>query len=554
MGLGRGAGLSPRRWPRHALFLSHRLSPFLLHRDSALGTFTRMRSQVGTSFAAGALLATLLASEMGVAEASALASTGLAIGASVLKQGLVMLFYAIVLANALLALLCVAVGAVIISSSTTPQARADWAQAGKDFVMYYRTLWYFAVQGGTLKDCPYFQPTREAVDDALRSPASLRQARVQLFSLALISKMWDRPHYRHESYAVDCRLNLRNVAVPGTGIPLSWFTYHPLLVWLALLVFNPMCCFAFALFIARNKGDMSAAARVFRECLLVPQDWFSFWQLNCRLATWHSFVTKDDGYLMEDKQTFLDAATAADIPVTPSLDVKAIVVKHRNEEGGLGFQSFKNAIHGGDWIIQERLFNSPALASFLPKNAPLSTLRVITASSLGLRPEFRKPGETKVQALSCAFRAGREGALTDHSSVLFDVNVTTGEVRRGTTSAHWCQLGLDKVLTTPWTSEHDQTHHPDSGKAVAGFTIPNMKEITRLVCNGHEKLMPHVPVVGWDVALTEKHGIVTLEVNLSCNFFRARFDKPAYFDLVERYFLDLEAQQTASMASDKRTD
>lgn len=509
----------------------------------------------------------VLCSGLSLVEASSIVQDGLAEGVAwgswLGRTTLVLLFYTVVIFNALLATMCLLVGTVVVMSATTPQARADWAKAGSDFADYYRTLWYFAVHNGTLKDCPYFRPEPsraarsgddEDLEDPLLSKASLRQARVQLFSLALVSRMWDKPHYRHESYAEDCRRNLRNVAVPGTGIPLSVFAKHVWLAWFAILVFNPVCCFAFALYIARTKGDLSVAARIFRECLLVPQDWFSFWQLNCRLATFHSFVTNDEGYAMEDKQAYLDAAAAAGVPITPSLEAPAIIVKHRNEEGGLGFQLFTNAIHGGDWIIQEQIKNGPAIASLLPKNAPLSTLRVITASSLGLSPAHRRLGEPDVVALSCAFRAGRAGAITDHSSILFDVNVKTGEVRRGTTSAHWYQLGLDKILTTPWTSEHDQTHHPDCGASIAGFTIPKMSEITRLVCQGHKQLMPHVPLVGWDVAITERFGIITLEVNLSCNFFRARFDKTAYFDLVERYFLDLEQLSKAVPGPAARMD
>jgi hypothetical protein len=40
-------------------------------------------------------------------------------------------------------------------------------------------------------------------------------ANVQLYSLALIFKMWDKPHYRSKSFQEDMINNLRNVAVPG---------------------------------------------------------------------------------------------------------------------------------------------------------------------------------------------------------------------------------------------------------------------------------------------------------------------------------------------------
>ncbi len=51
-------------------------------------------------------------------------------------------------------------------------------------------------------------------------------ARVQVYSLSLIFRMWSHPHYRSASFQQDMIDNLSNVAVPGTGIPLSWFCYH----------------------------------------------------------------------------------------------------------------------------------------------------------------------------------------------------------------------------------------------------------------------------------------------------------------------------------------
>ena len=49
-------------------------------------------------------------------------------------------------------------------------------------------------------------------------------------------------------------------------------------------------------------------------------------------------------------------------------------------KGGMGLFFFKNATEGGDWIIQERLENDAFVTSLLPDNAPLSTMRVISAS------------------------------------------------------------------------------------------------------------------------------------------------------------------------------
>jgi hypothetical protein len=47
-------------------------------------------------------------------------------------------------------------------------------------------------------------------------------------------------------------------------------------------------------------------------------------------------------------------------------------------------------------------------------------------------------------------------------------------------------------------------------------------------------------MAGWDVAMTAEAGMCLLEVNLSCNFFRGRFDQKAYFGLVGEYFSFLD--------------
>jgi len=142
--------------------------------------------------------------------------------------------------------------------------------------------------------------------------------------------------------------------------------------------------------------------------------------------------------------------------------------------------------------------------------------------------------------MSCVFRAGRAGAATDHSSILFDVDLRSGEILRGTTNAHWYRLGLKNVLKTPWVSTHDATHHPDCGTKITGEFIPEISKIKRLVENAHLVLLPDVPLAGWDVALTDK-GILLLEVNLSCNFFRGTFDIDMYIRFMDDYFTRLDA-------------
>ena len=246
------------------------------------------------------------------------------------------------------------------------------------------------------------------------------------------------------------------------------------------------------------------------------------------------------GYEMENKWTFLEEGSKKGVPVSPYLeDCPAIVVKHRNEEGGLGIHFYRNATDGGDWIIQKRILNGDWVKRHLPPNAPLSTFRVITQSRGALDVTDKECSKVEdVTALSCVFRAGRKNALTDHDSILFDVDVKTGEVLGGTTNAHWYRLGLTEVLPgrCPWrSSDHDVTHHPDGDIPVSGSVVPDIRDMLHLVETSHWKLCPDVPLVGWDVVLSadETLPVCLLEVNLSCNFFRGSFDRKVYLDFME---------------------
>lgn len=425
--------------------------------------------------------------------------------------------------------------AVIASTHTIVASTGPcktWTQATWDTVNFYRSiLFYF--RGGEPKSCPYF--------------AESPQARAQLYSLFLVLWMWNRPHYRAGSFQTDMLTNLRNVAIPGTGIALSWLVQFRIVAFVFLIIGYPLVCLVAGL----RKGGFRNAATAYTEQLLTPQDWFSFWRLNCVLASYHAHVTQAKGFGQEDKWTFLKSAQAAGIPVSPWLQHKNLVIKDKNEEGGMGIHFFSNAVQGGQWIIQEKLSNDAFISSLLPTSGPLSTLRVITSSKGGLRastlpkscasraPLPGSPLAEDISTLSCVFRAGRAHADTDHNCILFDVDCATGEIRKGTTNMHWYQLGLDKVLTTPWLNlRHTITSHPDcdGDTVVTGHTIPNISGIKHLCESAHLALLPDVPLAGWDVALTKEAGMCLLEVNLSCNFFRGSFDQEAYFDFVNEYF------------------
>lgn len=148
------------------------------------------------------------------------------------------------------------------------------------------------------------------------------------------------------------------------------------------------------------------------------------------------------------------------------------------------------------------------------------------------------------------FRAGRQGASTDHSSILFDVDVKTGVMQEGFTNAHWYQLGPLAPFRTNWRSTYETDTHPDNNVRVKGTRIEDMDDLLKLVRQAHFTLLPDVPLVGWDVALTSR-GVFLLEVNLSCNFFRGSFDREKYYQFMKDYFdmLDSRRKEEEAKAS-----
>lgn len=141
-------------------------------------------------------------------------------------------------------------------------------------------------------------------------------AHTQIFSLSLIFSMWSVKHYRNSSFQQDCLDTLVNVAIPGTGIPLSYFFYSYYTAVLLLFVLNPLICLMGAINKARKEKDASfnsfldLVAKHYAAHLFHPQDWFSFWRLNCILSSYHSMVTHNEGFLNEDKWHFLTLGKA----------------------------------------------------------------------------------------------------------------------------------------------------------------------------------------------------------------------------------------------------
>ncbi|GBF99570.1 hypothetical protein Rsub_12195 [Raphidocelis subcapitata] len=278
---------------------------------------------------------------------------------------------------------------------------------------YYAALAWVLATGCSIEAVPLLQ----------RDAAAL----VHVYSLAKTLQLWDSPHYRAPTLSDDLRANLKNVAVPGTGVPLSLFCSCRLAFLAFLLAVNPLLSAAGALYLAALRASASACpdasasgcrlrrvGALYRELLLAPRHWLASWRLNCLVVAWHARVAgASAGYDLEDKAAFLAEADRLGLPVAPYMRGARVFVKHRSVEGGQGIHVYRNFTAGGDWIIQEAIDNAPCLARLLPRGAPLSTFRVVTASVAWLeaREAQRGGGGSGDPAPSAALANGRARAL-----------------------------------------------------------------------------------------------------------------------------------------------
>ena len=197
---------------------------------------------------------------------------------------------------------------------------ADMAAALVDTQSYWRAMLHF-FRGGAYD-----------VDDRALINLSV-PGRVHCFARALHAMMWATPHYRCASWREDMRNNLKNVVLPGVGVPLSVLCFSRAAATAFLVLGIPTYSLAAALFnaprdsfdswptfVGAARAKIKVTLHLYRKYLLEPSDWFSIWRLNCSLAALHAYITADVGYQMEDKWVFLKEATQAGIPVTPWWD------------------------------------------------------------------------------------------------------------------------------------------------------------------------------------------------------------------------------------------
>jgi hypothetical protein len=143
----------------------------------------------------------------------------------------------------------------------------EFLLAVRDTYEYWRSIAFFA-RGGPYEMSPYF--------------ASNMKAKVHTYARALPLILWSKKHYRSGTFQHDLIKNLRNVAFPGTGLPLSTMCCTRLSAWALILLAAPAYSMAAAFVQAQSKRwNLAHVLNIYRKILLEPKDWFSFWRCAC---------------------------------------------------------------------------------------------------------------------------------------------------------------------------------------------------------------------------------------------------------------------------------
>jgi hypothetical protein len=174
--------------------------------------------------------------------------------------------------------------------------------------------------------------------------------------------------------------------------------------------------------------------------------------------------------------------------------------------------------HGSDFIVQERIKQSPAMAE--PHPSSVNTVRIAT---------FRWGSDIRVLVAFARFGVG--GKLTD--------NAGTGGI--------CCGIGADGTLSATGVDEYGGTYstHPTSGYDFSRRQrIPNFERMCDLARKLHEKIF-HFDIVSWDFATREDDSPVFLEMNFQgvSYIYQFAWGAPLFGDLTDEVLARVRARR-----------
>lgn len=157
------------------------------------------------------------------------------------------------------------------------------------------------------------------------------------------------------------------------------------------------------------------------------------------------------------------------------------------EKGFQVTQVFNDLLENGSWIVEELIKQDERMGEW--NVSSVNTIRI---------PSFRTADGIKI--LYPFIRMGRKGSIVDNAGsggIMTVVDAETGII---------------------YTDAKDELGHvfatnPDNGKVFKGWQVPEWEALISLSKKVHESLPEYHKYVGFDFALTKKHGWVLVEGN-----------------------------------------
>ena len=228
---------------------------------------------------------------------------------------------------------------------------------------------------------------------------------------------------------------------------------------------------------------------------VINQDKFFFFHLLSGLG----FPTpKVLCYVRGGKPLYVDKGGLSDIdafvkPVNGMMGHGVFALKIKGDEVWIdgersSGEALEQILQGGDYLIQERIVQHPALEAFCP--SCVNTLRLHTVIDAA----------GKVVSFGPMLRIGRLGSAVDNwacGGVIVGIDPASGRLK----ADGFMKPGFGTVSKM----------HPDTGTRYEGFQVPFYQEAEEMVVRLHG-MMYRNHSIGWDVAITQD-GPVIVEGN-----------------------------------------
>jgi len=247
----------------------------------------------------------------------------------------------------------------------------------------------------------------------------------------------------------------------------------------------------------------------FREELLHSTHWLQMW-LNSYIFVSQSAISRStkEAYELEDQIEFMTAAQEKKLKTLGSMDdVRKVVVKRADVEGGMGIFFYENALNGGEWVIQEIPEAHATLREIFPSHYSVPRFHVITM--LPYRQDEEKSVNVKTASVVLQIEAPFSSKYLAHQdhSIYFDVSPATCTIEHGVIHSRWYNTGILSFLRFhTWQRSRPVTRI--DGKTVVGTHIAEISQVIELAEKAHSLMVPKVPVASWVIQLSDQGAMV----------------------------------------------